>query len=467
MNKNHEYISLNKSDLLYLAFEDLVPSAAQILTLRFETKHSTEEIKSAFLHMLSLYPKLRAIIEPTLFSYRFKILNDEHHINSLFDNAFSVETGLTFDSKEYKRLQNSLLKESFTLQHSLPFRIKYLPEENILFITIHHITSDGAGWLHMTSSLLAYLNEKETTPVPVDNPSMTPGIFKRPYITIPRQLYDSWLVHKEDKKRTSNDKVIIPSPKQVDFFGYADMQQKFLKYNLSELKPRTKELGCSLNVYILTAIARTFFNLYNEDKGDTVAIRLSYDLRPYFEKDKPVFGNYVTTTVLRAYRQDVNQPEIMISKFQDQLNVAIERLKNKKLSYPWFIDKIFTLFGKKIYSMGILLSKKKSLFQSTIHFSTLGNGDWLNKSGEKAKVKDLIFTVPTSGLFITMLNIDGIFNINLSYPSEEFSYKTITGITDSIEHELGFLLNNKTPVPVINDNKKEEQLEELELIAES
>lgn len=467
MNKSHEYISLNKSDLLYLAFEDLVPSAAQIITLRFKTKHGTEEIKSAFLHMLSLYPKLRAIIEPTLLSYRFKILNDEHHIKSLFDNAFSVETGLTFDSKEYKILQNNLLKESFTLQHSLPFRIKYLPEENIIFITLHHITSDGAGWLHMTSSLLAYLNEKETTPVPVDNPSMTPGIFKSPYITIPRQLYDSWLIHKEDKKITSNDKVIIPSPKRFDFFGYADMQQKFLKYNLSELKPRTKELGCSLNVYILTAIARTFFNLYDEDKGDTVAIRLSYDLRPYFEKDKPVFGNYVTTTVLRAYRQDINQPELMISKFQDQLSEAINRLKNKQLSYPWFIDKVFTLLGKKIYSQGILLAKKKSIFQSTIHFSTLGNGDWLNNFGEKSKVKDLIFTVPTSGLFITMLNIDGIFNINLSYPSEEFSHDTITSITNSFDNELGFLLKDKNPAPAINDSKKEEQLEKLEPIAES
>jgi hypothetical protein len=110
----------------------------------------------------------------------------------------------------------------------------------------------------------------------------------------------------------------------------------------------------------------------------------------------------------------------MISKFQDQLSEAINRLKNKQLSYPWFIDKVFTLLGKKIYSQGILLAKKKSIFQSIIHFSTLGNGDWLNNFGEKSKVKDLIFTVPTSGLFITMLNIDGIFNINLSYPSEEF-----------------------------------------------
>lgn len=431
---------MNKSDLLYLAFEDLVPSAAQLLTLRFETTHSTEEIRAAFLHLLSLYPKLRSIIEPTLFSYRFKILNEKYQINSLFDNAFSVESGLKFNSKEYKDFQKKLLKESFTLQQSLPFRVRYLPEENILLITIHHITSDGAGWLHMTSSLLSYLNEKETTPIPIDNPSMFPGLFKTPYITAPRQLYNSWIVHKEDKKRTGNDKVIIPSPKQVGFFGYADMQQKFLEYKLSNIKPKTKEIGCSLNVYFLTAMARTFFKLYDEKNGDTVAIRLSYDLRPYFEKNKPIFGNYVTTSTLRAHRKDMNTPKIMINNFQDQLDEAIDRLKNKKLSYPWFIDKLFTLLGKKIYSQGILLAKKKSIFQSTIHFSTLGNGDWLNKSGNKAKIKDFIFTIPTSGLFVTMVNINGIFNINLSYPSDEFSPETIAGITDSIEKELGFLL---------------------------
>lgn len=191
MKQEVEYLKLNKSERLFLAVEDIAPSVVQLITVRFETTHSSEEIKSALLHMLDLYPRLRAIIEPTLISYRLKIIKDDYHLQSLFEDAFRVESGLIFDSKEYINFRRNLLNESFTLQHSLPIKIRYLPEENILFIALHHTTCDGSSWLHMTSSILAYLNEKETTPIPMDNPSMAPGIFKTPYITAPRQLYDS------------------------------------------------------------------------------------------------------------------------------------------------------------------------------------------------------------------------------------------------------------------------------------
>ena len=440
MKREKKKLRLNKSEFLYLTMEDLTPSVAQLITLRFETKHSPEKIRAAFLHMFDLYPRLRAIVEPTLFSYRLRIIKDGNHVNALFEDAFRVENNIGFDTEAYKKFRKDLLNDSFTLQHSLPIKIRFLPEENLLFIAIQHITCDGLGWLHMTSSLLAYLNEKETTPIPVDNPSMIPGIFKKPYISAPRQLYDSWLLQKEDKKRTRKDNVINPSEKSVDFFGFADMQQKYLSYKLSDLKPKAKELGYSLNVYLLTAVARTFFNLYDETKGDTVGIRLSYDLRPYFEEDPPLFGNYVTSSVLRAYRKNMDAPKVMMTNIQTQLSEAIDRLKTKKLTYPWFVDKLFTLLGKKLYSRGILFAKKKSLFQPTVHFSTVGSGDWLNKAGEKAKLKDSVATVPTFGLFLTMMNIDGIFNVNISYPTAEFSQNTITGILDTFENELGFLL---------------------------
>lgn len=440
MKNKAKYLGLNKSEFLYLAVDDLVPSVPQLITMRFDTKHTPIEIKSAFLKILNLYPRLRAIVEPTLFSYRLKIISDQYHIDSLFEDAFRVETGLKFDSDEYKDFRKNLLNEPFKLQHALPIKIRFLPEENLLFISVHHIPCDGVGWVHMASSLANILNENEVTPVKVDDPSMVPGLFKSPYITAPRQLFDSWRLHSADKKEHSHDKVINPASKQIDFFGSAGMHQHYLKHHLSELKPKAKEIGCSLNVYFLTAIARAFFNLYDDSKGDTVAIRLSYDLRPYFEKEKPLFGNYVTTSVLRAHRQDMDKPDVMMQKIQSQLSDALDRLKNKKLSYPWLIDKIFTFLGKKLYSQAILLAKKKSISQPTVHFSTVGSLDFLNKAGEKAKIKDVIATVPTFGLFMTLINIDGVFNINISYPSAEYQDEAIKSLIDTFEDEVGSLM---------------------------
>jgi len=133
-------------------------------------------------------------------------------------------------------------------------------------------------------------------------------------------------------------------------------------------------------------------------------------------------------------------PQRMMENLQNQLTTAIDRLKHKKLSYPWLLDKAFTLIGKKFYSLGILAGKRKDTIPvPTIHFSTVGSLDFLNKAGEAARVKDVIATVPTFGMFMTLCNIDGVFNVNLSYPSAEFSDDKMESFIEAFDLELGSL----------------------------
>ena len=440
MQANSQYIRLNKSEFLYLVVEDLAPSVSQMITLRLATVHSEQEIRSAFRHILDLYPKLRTIVEPTLFSQRLKVISDEVHTNALFDDAFKVKKGLPFDSQAFKEYQNEFLNESFTLQQALPIKVRFLPEENILLLSVHHMTCDGVGWINMVSSLMAHLNNKKTKPMPIEDPSMVPGVFKKPYITAPVQVFKSWKIISAENKKTAQDKIISPVETPTDFIGSVSMKHRYLQNELADLKPKAKSMGYSLNIYFLTALARSFFDRYGEEHGDTVSIRLSYDLRTYFEKDAPVFGNYVTTSILRAYRKDMESPHRMMENLQSQLTTAIDRLKHKKLSYPWLLDKAFTLVGKKLYSLGVLAGKRKGTIPvPTIHFSTVGSLDFLNKAGEAAKVKDVIATVPTFGMFMTLCNIDGVFNVNLSYPSAEFSDNRMESFIEEFDQELGSL----------------------------
>ena len=440
MQTDSKYLKLNKSEFLYLVVEDLAPSVSQMITLRLATVHSEEEIRSAFRHIMDLYPKLRTIVEPTLFSQRLKVISDEIHINALFDDAFKIKKDLPFDSQAFKDYQNEFLNESFTLQQALPIKIRFLPEENILLISVHHMTCDGVGWINMVSSLMAHLNGKETVAQALEDPSMVPGVFQKPYITAPIQVFKSWKLLSAENKKTAQDKIISPAETKTDFIGSVSMKHRYLQNELADLKPKAKSMGYSLNIYFLTALARSFFERYGEEHGDTVSIRLSYDLRPYFDKDAPVFGNYVTTSILRAYRKDMASPQRMMENLQSQLTNAIDRLKHKKLSYPWLLDKAFTLIGKKLYSLGILAGKRKDTIPvPTIHFSTVGSLDFLNKAGEKAQVKDVIATVPTFGMFMTLCNIDGVFNVNLSYPSAEFSDDKMESFIGEFDQELGSL----------------------------
>ena len=89
------------------------------------------------------------------------------------------------------------------------------------------------------------------------------------------------------------------------------------------------------------------------------------------------------------------------------------------------------------------MDKKKGLTQTTIHISALGSIDRLNETGKKAILHDAIATVPTFGLFMTISNIDGLFNTNISYPAAEFARKDIQKIIASFEKELGMLTKLK------------------------
>ena len=67
---------------------------------------------------MDLYPKLRTIVEPTLFSQRLKVISDEIHINALFDDAFKIKKTFLL----IHRLSR-ITRMSFSTSHSLFSRL--------------------------------------------------------------------------------------------------------------------------------------------------------------------------------------------------------------------------------------------------------------------------------------------------------------------------------------------------------
>jgi NRPS condensation-like uncharacterized protein len=444
--KNNNYIKLNRSEFFYYVMEDIVPSLTQLITLHFKTKHSPEKIREAFRYLLTINPKLRSVIEPTLISNKVRIIEDsDPRLQVLFDDSFRVIEKIKYNTEDFRQIRKDLFNYPFKLQQTLPVKIRFLPDASVLFISLHHTTCDGVGWMHMVASLLSYLNDSRPSDTPLENPSMLNGLMKRPYILAPIYILKSFFIDRKNRKKIASNNNINPSPNPVNFYGPSDIEQHFLSHNFATLRGKSKEIGYSLNVFFLAAMARTIFQMNDSEKGDTVSIRLSYNLRPYFDKKQPLFGNYVTSSVLRVYRKDLDKPLAMMNDIQIQLKDSLEMLKNKYLIYPWLIGKIITVVGKKLYSKAALAVKRKKLpvFDTTFHFSTISNFDDLNQIGKKAQLIDAIATVPTFGLFITLCNIDGIFNINISYPTAEYSREFIKHIIASFEKNLGDLLKLK------------------------
>lgn len=441
--EHKQYVRLNRSEFFYYVMEDIVPSLTQLITLHFKTKHSPEKIREAFRYILTVNPKLRSVIEPTLLSYRIQVIDDgDPRVQVLFDDSFRVIEKVTYNSEEFIRIRKDLFNYPFKLMQALPIRIQFLPDASVIFISLHHTTCDGVGWMHMVSSLLSYLNGTMPPDTPLEDPSMLNGLLKRPYLLAPLHILRSYIADRRSRKNILSTDNINLSPNPVNFYGPSDIEQHFLSHDFTVLRGKSKELGFSLNVFFLAAMARTILQMNAAEKGDTVSIRLSYNLRPYFDKRQPLFGNYVTSAVLRVYRKYLDAPHAMMNDIQVQLRDSLDMLKNKNMIYPWLIGKVITVVGKKLYSMGALAVKKKRMpvFDTSFHFSTISNFDELNRIGAKAQLIDAIATVPTYGLFITLCNIDGIFNVNVSYPTAEYTREYIKNIIASFERNLGDIL---------------------------
>ncbi len=444
MGKKKKLLKLNRSDFLFLAMNDVLKSMSQVITIRFKTKQHIEDVRNASRYMVSIYPRLRSVVEPTWFSYGIRILDDvddKRRIDILFNDAFRVRRDIAYNSEEYIDYRRDLLNEAFSLEQGLPIKFRYLPDDAqpVLLISVNHVTCDGMAYIHLMNSLIAYLNGKKIPAIPVDNPSLKPVLLEKNYLKIPSQLYKSYKIFKNELQEIKNDRIIPASADSVDFLGSVGTHQKALSYDLKTILSKSRELGCSLTVFILAAISISFFRRSDENCGNVAGILLPFNLRPFFDENPPVFGNYVRATMIRSYRKHVNNPKQLFKEIQNQLIKFKTQTENKEIIFPWLIEEAHMLIGRKNYARAARILKKRGRLRLTCHNSNLGSMDGLNTHGTKCQVCEAISTAPSYSLVIGIASLDGHINTSISYPEADFTYEEIEDLFKSIEHEIGEL----------------------------
>ena len=434
-------VSLNQTDFINLAFNEIFPSIGQIITVRFKTKHSPDELLHAMRRILSLYDRLRLYVRPTLFSHRIFIYDDGDSITErYFNGSFRVIPGVTYDSPEYREYRRKLLNEPFSLKNGLPLTISYFPDdpEPVLLLSVNHIVCDGVGWILMVDTLMAILNGENPPPVPLEDPSLTAAIFEKPYYRFPLQLARSYRKYKEMVLQRKNDKVYMLPHIHSDTFGLCDMHQQYLAIDLAALKKKANEMGCTINVLISAALAIALRKRAAENTGNAVHIIFYIDMRPFFDGRRPIYGNFVTSAIIRIEEKLFGDYAGMIQKIKAQLQHNVEMVRNRDILYPFLLNKLSTLLGIRIYAWlaSYLIKKKDTLLPSCL-YSNLGNLDRLNSHGTRARLTEALATVGQMGIFFTASTIDGRMSTNVSYPTDEYSDDEIREFIRTVEVSLG------------------------------
>ncbi|MCD6570899.1 MAG: hypothetical protein J7L53_09380 [Deltaproteobacteria bacterium] len=443
MSKADATVRLNLGDFIYLTMEDVMPSQGNLLTLRFKESHDVTEIRDAMRHTISIYPRLRSIVEPTLFSYKLRILNDnDERLDVLFKNAFRVKLNLKYDSHEYLTFRRNLYNEPFALEQTIPIKIYYFPDgpTSVLVLSIHHVVGDGSSCVHIACSIMSYLNGKKPSLVPIDNPSLTPALFVTPYYKIPMQLYKSTRLLLRDRREAQKGTFIPATNRPIDFFGPVDIYYHTLCYDLELIKSKSKKLGVSITTLLLVAISHSLSKGPGRDTGNMIGIIISADLRPFFEGQTPVIGNYVTGFMVVISREYWDNPKQMLEEINFQMTKHIDRIKQKQASLPLLFHKLFTLVGKKNYARGVRIMKKKGILTKTCSLANLGNVDILNSYGPKAQLCEFDASGPSHGLFIAMNTLEGKIHMSFTFQEAEFTREEIKKTIQGFERSLGKLL---------------------------
>ena len=422
----NKYIKLNRQEFQYLAFENFVPSMGMITTLRFRTKHSSHEIRDAMRHMLLIYPKLRTFIKPTVFGYKFRILEDNNKLDLLFDDAFAVVHDIIYDSEEYLIYRRELLNKPFSLKNELPIRVRYFPDGkySILLFCIHHIILDGGSWHHLLNSLISHLNGEKTSIVPLYSPRLATFLLKRPLLKVPQQILKSYKFFRKDAREIKDANIINISKQSSHKFGPIDLYQNELYKDINSIRSRLRESGYSLSVLIISAISLTAaHSLRIKQKNNLISILVSVNLRPYFRDNKFIFGNYVVPLMIHVFQRHLDNPFLLLKEISSQLKGKLNRIKKKEDLFRFFIGRTLTFIGEKNYAriIKLVFINNKVAFPLTFQFSNLGSLDSLNSHGNKAQVYEAIPISPSLTPFFTVSSLGGRLIYNYTYPKSDFS----------------------------------------------
>lgn len=437
---------LNRSERIYWALEGPMGSMVQVSGIRFDGPVAPDAVRSALRRVIRAYPRLRAVIEPTLFSYVLRVLADED-IEPLMDESFAVAKGVTADLPSLEAYTKQLLNEPFALERGLPVRARLVEDAHspVLFVVFHHVVCDGRSLIGALAGLVRLLNGMPIEDTALDPPSMIPALVPRGFFAKLASLFRSFGIARAEARRMRAHSIVkLGGKRHARFSGY-DVRLRRLPVAVADLTRAAEKLGCTVTALVAGALAQAFGEGTKRDGKNAIAIRLSVDLRKYFEKGKrPVFGNYVATMNVLTTELTASPAAVDIDR---QMREGLERFDKKLMSYPFLMGELMMRVGRKLVARAIAKQKRNdTLNPMTCLYSSLGGVDALTPKGAKLRVVEFIGTAPNIGPFLISSHTEDTMTVAFSYLRDEATDEEVYAILERLETALTAIGRADTPL---------------------
>ncbi len=447
-------IALNRSERMYLALEGVVGSVTQLIVMRLETGVSREAMRTAVRDVVRAYPRLRTVVEPTLFSHRLRVL-DDGDIDQLFDDAFRVVTHVSSDPASLEGYVAELVNEPFALERGLPIRLRYVANgpHPALILMVHHVVCDGRSVMMTVEAIMRALNGKLVEPLAIDAPTMLPAVLPTGFGARLASVWRSFRDQRAQARAMRGRRVTRFGSLDATRFGVVGVRLHVLPVGMDELKRASIARGCTVTALVLAALVEAFGRRVNgEDEAgrDAVAIRLSVDLRKYFPKGRaPTFGNYVGTFLVYAGAVDAGRALATVSA---QMREGLERFERKLMSYPLLLAELYAAIGRKMFALAAIASKRKGTLPAmTCHYSNLGNLDGLNAKDATVRLFGLLATAPNVGPFVVTSGLGDSLAVTLSYGKNEATDAEVYALLERLDDAIRAIAREATPTAIDAD----------------
>jgi len=414
--------SLNRSEWVYLACDPMLGSLAQPYVFRFEQHVGEADVRAAVRRMISAFPRLRAVLEPTRRRMQWRILPDDEHMDQLFDLAFRVEHVALDDAQAVLRWHELAANDPLPLQHGLGLRAQFVPHPQRpgLIFSVSHLLMDGRSMVHCVESLMRLLNGKTIDDVPLATTSMLPAIFPEHWWQWPGKLFKAWRHQREQARELRGYNVIhLPRMRSHHHTSLA-VQHHQTGCDAKDLSALARSLGGSANSLLLAAIGTAMLDTHGKGHKSAALVRVGVDLRRYFPAEsRPLLGNYVSVFDV-LLPQSVPEAE-RVRWVDDRVRAGLARYDRREMLLPLLLYEMLGWLRPHDYSRLIRRSRRLDLFPSlSCHATNVGSVDAFNQADAQVRLSELYPIVGGIVPLLVLLVVNGQQVIVTSHQRDEY-----------------------------------------------
>lgn len=446
-------LPLNRSEWLYVACDGPMGQLNQTFLLQLDADVDIEDLRRALRRMLTAFPRLRGVLEPTPRRFVLRVLPDDDGIDLLLDCALREDRIELADARAVVRWHELALNEPLAIRRGLGLRVQLAREgqRSAIILTVHHLLIDGRSMVTCVQSLLALLNGQTIADEALSPSSMLPAVLPQTLRQWPGCLLAAWRAQRAQQAELQcHDIVRLPQRRRRNWLT-TGVAHHDLGCRTADLSAHARRLGGSTNSLLMAAVGTA---LLEREAGRPMSgqphaalIRVSVDLRRWFPPGQaPGMGNHVAALDLLLPE---SVPEGERVRWLDQrLREGQERFQQRSMILPLLPYEWLGLLASQAYERLIRRGKRlDQLPRLSFHATNIGSLDAFNHAGTRVRLQALYPAVSGAAPLGVFVAVAGRQYMVATHQRDEFLDADMADLTSRTRSVLARWLES-TPDPV-------------------